>query len=202
MLGRGRQDEIEGAPLQGSFNNITHEPGVPVQPAARASPTLGRRLRRFSVGSVGSVGSTSSQSPVDGVQRTGSDSEEKEGWQRKLFRGFSAWGSSFNLLSKGSSLNPAERKEPECEESSKVPVPVRPRVGGKLGLSFKGGIKNLMGVHDDQLVMKEQIGEGTCGLVFRAVFNGHEVAVKVLKQVEQYEFEGTCPVDARDSFTR
>ena len=51
-----------------------------------------------------------------------------------------------------------------------------------------------------QLRIKEQIGEGTCGKVFRAYFNGAEVALKILKTVDEFEAQGTCPVDAAATF--
>jgi hypothetical protein len=52
------------------------------------------------------------------------------------------------------------------------------------------------------LEILEQIGEGTCGKVFRARFHGHLVAVKQIKSVEEYEIQGTCPVDASETIKR
>ena len=80
---------------------------------------------------------------------------------------------------------------------------MRPRAGGKLGSSFRGSFRKIgRAAEEEGLVIQEQIGEGTCGLVYRALFNGKSVAAKVLKGTEKYESEGTCPVDAKESFQR
>jgi len=160
-------DSIRPLMLGRGHHNATRD--EPPMPADRA--TLGQRV------SLPNVASDSVETP-----------HRHEGWHRKLYRGFSSWGSRLHLVDRD---HPAVNKEN-----------IRPRAGGKLGRSSKSMKKLLQGDQDERLVMKEQIGEGTCGLVFRAVFNGCEVAVKVLKKVEQYEIEGTCPVDARDSLLR
>ena len=159
-------DSIRPLMLGRGHHNATRD--EPPMPADRA--TLGQRV------SLPKVASDSVETP------------RHEGWHRKLYRGFSSWGSRLQLV---------DRDQPAVNKEN-----IRPRAGGKLGRSFKSMKKLLQGDQVERLVMKEQIGEGTCGLVFRAVFNGCEVAVKVLKQVEQYEIEGTCPVDARDSLLR
>ena len=79
---------------------------------------------------------------------------------------------------------------------------MRPRAGGKMGPSFRGSFRKIGRAAEEGLVIQEQIGEGTCGLVYRALFNGKSVAAKVLKGTETYESEGTCPVDAKESFQR
>jgi len=81
---------------------------------------------------------------------------------------------------------------------------MRPRAGGSMGQSFRGSLRALgfSSEVNDGLVVQELIGEGTCGLVYRAQFGGKVVAAKILKTTEQYEEEGTCPVDARESFER
>jgi len=72
-----------------------------------------------------------------------------------------------------------------------------------MGLSFKGMRSDSNRVIALQgLELKEQVGEGVCGQVFRALFHGNEVAVKVLKKTEKYEAEGTCPIDARECLKR
>jgi hypothetical protein len=72
-----------------------------------------------------------------------------------------------------------------------------------MGLSFKGMKSDSNRVIALQgLELKEQVGEGVCGQVFRALFHGNEVAVKVLKKTEKYEAEGTCPIDARECLKR
>ena len=72
-----------------------------------------------------------------------------------------------------------------------------------MGSSFKGIKSDSNRVIALQgLELKEQVGEGVCGQVFRALFHGNEVAVKVLKKTEKYEAEGTCPIDARECLKR
>ena len=110
---------------------------------------------------------------------------QRSTWGRSLKRAWGSWGGN---------LDKAVDKEDI----------VRPRAGGKLGKSFRSSLSKLYGgsVDNSGLVYKELIGEGTCGLVHRGVYNGCQVAVKILKQTEQYESEGTCPLDARESLAR
>jgi hypothetical protein len=112
----------------------------------------------------------------------GNNERTNLGFGRSLKRAWASWGSSLNLAHSES---------------------IRPRVGGKLGNSFRS-IRSLYSERTDNtgLECKEQIGEGTCGIVFRALYNGRQVAAKMIKRVEQYEEQRTCPVDAKASFTR
>lgn len=104
------------------------------------------------------------------------------GFGRSLKRAWTSLGSSFNLSDSES---------------------IRPRAGGKLGRSLRS-LSSLYSNRTDNagLECKEQIGEGTCGIVFRALYNGRQVAVKTIKRAEQYEEQRTCPVDAKTSFAR
>ena len=104
------------------------------------------------------------------------------GFGRSLKRAWTSLGSSFNLSDSES---------------------IRPRAGGKLGRSLRS-LSSLYSNRTDNagLECKEQIGEGTCGIVFRALYNGRQVAVKMIKRAEQYEEQRTCPVDAKTSFAR
>ncbi len=112
----------------------------------------------------------------------GNNERTNLGFGRSLKRAWARRGSSLNLAHSES---------------------IRPRVGGKLGNSFRS-IRSLYSERTDNtgLECKEQIGEGTCGIVFRALYNGRQVAAKMIKRVEQYEEQRTCPVDAKASFTR
>ena len=112
----------------------------------------------------------------------GNNERTNLGFGRSLKRAWARRGSSLNLAHSES---------------------IRPRAGGKLGRSLRS-LSSLYSNRTDNagLECKEQIGEGTCGIVFRALYNGRQVAVKTIKRAEQYEEQRTCPVDAKTSFAR
>ena len=182
VLGPATQDEIEDVA----------DPSAHLGDSVRRSPRLFRPIPSNQSGHPdGQVwGSTASNSSPIEHREAWQDPEAyaserpNPSWGRSLKRAWYSLGSSLHLL-----------------DSSET---IRPRAGGKLGKSFRKSLSKLYGdkADDTGLECKAQIGEGTCGLVFRALYNGRPVAAKVIKRTEQYEAENTCPVDAKESFER